>query len=117
MRPIMFTLIVDDFGVKYVGKEHAVHLINCLKEEMYKLTEDWTGNLYCGILLRWDYEKQILDISMPEYIKKQLLKYEHPIKLNGAFHTLCAILQLVIASAAEAELGVLFLNCQEGIIF
>ena len=65
------------FGVKYVGKEHAEHLINCLKEEAYKLTEDWTGNIYCGISLRWDYKAQRLDISMPGYIKKQLLKYEH----------------------------------------
>ena len=24
-RPIQFTLVVDDFGVKYVGKEHALH--------------------------------------------------------------------------------------------
>jgi hypothetical protein len=40
-----------------------------------------------------------------------------PIKLNGAFHTLCAILQFVVASAAEAELGALFLHCQEGMIF
>jgi hypothetical protein len=40
-----------------------------------------------------------------------------PIKLNGAFHTLCLILRFVVASAAEAELGALFLNCQEGMIF
>jgi hypothetical protein len=38
------------------------------------------------------------------------------IKLNGAFHTLCSILRFVVVSAAEAELGALFLNCQEGII-
>jgi hypothetical protein len=44
----------------------------------YKLTEDWTGDLYCGILLRWDYQN--LDILMPGYIKKQLLKYEHIIR-------------------------------------
>jgi hypothetical protein len=69
--------VVDDFGVKYVGKEHADHLINCLKEETYKLTEDWTDDLYCGILLRWDYTACTLDILMPGYIKKQLLKYEH----------------------------------------
>ena len=49
-RPISFTLVVDDFGVKYVGKEHVEHLIRCIKET-YKLTEDWTGNLYCGITL------------------------------------------------------------------
>jgi len=40
-----------------------------------------------------------------------------PIKLNGAFFTLCTILRFVVASAAEAELGALFLNCKEGIIF
>ncbi len=40
-----------------------------------------------------------------------------PIKLNGAFFTLCAILRFVVDSAAEAELGALFLNCKEGMIF
>jgi len=40
-----------------------------------------------------------------------------PIKLNGAFFTLCAILWFVVVSAAEAELGALFFNCKEGIIF
>ena len=27
-RPTAFCLVVDDFGVKYVGKEHAEHLAN-----------------------------------------------------------------------------------------
>jgi hypothetical protein len=40
-----------------------------------------------------------------------------PIQLNGAFFTLCAILCFLIASAAKAELGALFLNCKEGMIF
>ena len=25
-RPIQFTLVVDDFGVKYVGEEHAHYI-------------------------------------------------------------------------------------------
>ena len=50
-RPITFSLMVNDVGVKYVGNEHADHLISCLKKETYKLTEDWAGDLYCGILL------------------------------------------------------------------
>jgi hypothetical protein len=29
-RPISFTLILDDFAVKYVGKQHAEHLRNAL---------------------------------------------------------------------------------------
>jgi hypothetical protein len=40
-----------------------------------------------------------------------------PIKLYGAFVTLCAIMLFVVASAAEAELGALFLNCKQATIF
>ena len=40
-----------------------------------------------------------------------------PIRLNGVFHMLCLILLFVVASAAEAKLGALFLNCKEGMIF
>jgi hypothetical protein len=36
-----------------------------------------------------------------------------PIKLNGAVYITCTILKLIAASAAEAELGALFLNAQE----
>ena len=53
-QPISFTLVVDNFGVKYVGKEHVNHLIASLKQSKYKLTEDWTGSLYCGISLEWN---------------------------------------------------------------
>jgi hypothetical protein len=70
-RPITFSLMIDNFGTKYVGKKHADHLIKCLKEK-YKLTKDCAGDLYCGISLRWDYAVQTLNISMPGYIKKQL---------------------------------------------
>ncbi len=74
--PILFTLVVDNFGVKYVGEEHINHLIKCIKSK-YKLTKDWVGDLYCGIKLNWDYITPTLDISMPGYIKKLLQKYEH----------------------------------------
>jgi hypothetical protein len=40
-----------------------------------------------------------------------------PIKLNGSFFTVYAVLQFVVSSATEAELGALFLNCKEGMIF
>jgi hypothetical protein len=36
-----------------------------------------------------------------------------PIQINGTVHVTCTILKLVAASAAEAELGALFLNAQE----
>ena len=37
-----------------------------------------------------------------------------PIKLNGAVHSLCTILKFLAASAAEAELGALYLNLKQG---
>jgi hypothetical protein len=74
--PISFTLVVDNFGVKYMRQEDIDHLIGCIKEK-YELTEDWDGNLYCGIHVKWDYNARTLDISMPGYILKQLQKYRH----------------------------------------
>jgi hypothetical protein len=82
-RPISFTLVVDDFGVKYVSRDNVNHLIASIKST-YNLTEDWTGNLYCGITLNWNYENRMVDISMPGYIKMKLQEYEHvvPVKLQ-----------------------------------
>jgi hypothetical protein len=40
-----------------------------------------------------------------------------PIKINGAFYVNTTILKFVVASVAEAELGALFHNCQNRIIF
>jgi hypothetical protein len=40
-----------------------------------------------------------------------------PICLSGAFHVSKTILRFVGASAAKAELGALYHNCQIGIIF
>eukprot|EP00804_Cyclotella_cryptica_P011793 CCRYP_011361-RA/>CCRYP_011361-RA protein AED:0.17 eAED:0.11 QI:0/0/0/0.8/0.25/0.2/5/0/1137 len=75
-RPLSFTLVVDDFGVKYVGKQHAQHLIDTLKQH-YMLAEDWAGDLYCGIKLDWDYDKRTLIISLPGYIQKVLQRFQH----------------------------------------
>jgi hypothetical protein len=33
-HPISFLLVVDDFGVKYVGREHAEHLMTCIKKKL-----------------------------------------------------------------------------------
>ena len=41
-RPTSFTLVVDDFGVKYIGKEHVHHLTQTLKQH-YKIKDDWEG--------------------------------------------------------------------------
>ena len=75
-RPIWFTLVVDDFGIKYIGKEHVDHLFSVLKQH-YEIEIDWGGKLYCGISLNWHYDKKYVDIAMPNYVQKQLIKYQH----------------------------------------
>ena len=40
-----------------------------------------------------------------------------PIFINGAFYVNTTIMRFIVASAVEAELGALFRNCQDGIIF
>jgi hypothetical protein len=76
--PISFTLVVDDFGVKFCNKHDATHLINALRD-MYTISIDHTGSLYCGLTLDWDYAARHVDISMPDYIQQALHRFKHPL--------------------------------------
>ena len=79
-RPIQFVLIVDDFGIKYVGKQQALHILKILQQN-YEITTD-REDFFSGIDLAWDYNDQHANrtcrISMNGYIKTVLLKYGHP---------------------------------------
>ena len=44
-------------------------------------------------------------------------KNGEPIKLNGAFYMSSSIMRFAVSSAADAELGALFHNCQARMIF
>ncbi len=76
-RLIQFSLIVDDFEVKYVGKENAMHLLNTI-QKYYKCSCDWDGKRYCGLTIKWDYEGRKVHLSMPTYVKKVLQRFQHP---------------------------------------
>ena len=76
-RPISFALVVDDFGVKYVGEEHAKHLISVLQEH-YEIDVDWDGTRFIGLTLDWDYSGHKVHLSMPGYIAKALARFAHP---------------------------------------
>jgi hypothetical protein len=73
-----FCLVVDDFGVKYVGKQHADHLLACL-QELYTVTKDWSGSKYCGLTIDWNYPECIVTLSMPGYIAKALQRFQHQV--------------------------------------
>ena len=76
-RHISFTLVVDDFGNKSVGHQHTTHLTNALRD-IYTITTDPTGALYCGMNLEWNYDRHYMDISMPGYVANALHKFHHP---------------------------------------
>jgi hypothetical protein len=74
-----FTLIVDDFGVKYFDDAAAKHLLAALRK-LYEITVDWTGSLYIGITLDWDYDgrrtgQRSCTLSMPGYVRKALARF------------------------------------------
>jgi hypothetical protein len=67
---------VDDFAVKYVGKQHADHIRKALLK-IYDLATDWSAKLYSGKTLKWDYKDRTRDISMPGYVSNVLSKFQH----------------------------------------
>jgi hypothetical protein len=75
-RPVTFCLVVDDFAIKYVGKEHADHLLACLREQ-YTMTTDWECSNYIGLTVEWDYDKRTCDISLPGYVKRAIHRFQH----------------------------------------
>jgi hypothetical protein len=75
-RPISFTLWVDDFSIKYVKQEDAQHLLDTLGKH-YEVKADWSGTKYLGLTLRWNYTNRWVDISMPGYIRRALLRFAH----------------------------------------
>ena len=76
-RPVLFSLIVDDFGVEYVGKHHVDHLLNALKEN-HEVIVNEKVDLYAGINLTWDYIKRTYRLIMENFITNLRAKLDHP---------------------------------------
>ena len=76
-RPITFTLVVDDFGIKYEGREHFDHLIAALRD-LYTVTVDEHGKKYLGLTMDWHHDQGYVDISMPGYVERALHRFQHP---------------------------------------
>jgi hypothetical protein len=81
-RPLAFTLVVNDFGVKYINIKDAKHLEACLAKH-YPMKSDWTGGRYLGIYLHWDYKNGTVTLTMLAYVKNALHQFQHqPSKQN-----------------------------------
>jgi len=75
-KQIMFALIIDDFGIRYVGKPAANFLISTLQQD-YTITIDWTGAKFCGLHLEWDNTTHSVELSMPSYVARALEPFGH----------------------------------------
>ena len=73
--------MLDDFSVKYEGKQSANYLVDTLTDH-YEISIDWAGTLLCGIFLNWDYINRWVDLAMPDYIAKMLHRFQHAITLK-----------------------------------
>ena len=77
VRPITFCLCVDDFGVKYINKDDANHLLSSL-QQTFNVSTDWEGKNFCGLTFNWNYKQRYVDVSMPTYVQDVLHKFQHP---------------------------------------
>jgi hypothetical protein len=84
---LMFSLVVDDFGVRYTDKHNVERLLAALHQE-YNYSIDWDGTCYIGLTLEWDYKNGKVFLSMPGYIERALQRFEHfrPTKIEHSPH-------------------------------
>ena len=68
-KNISFTLVVDNFGVKYMQKQDVKELIKIL-EKTYPCKCDWKGDWYIEVNLDWDSQKRTFKTFMRGYVKR-----------------------------------------------
>jgi hypothetical protein len=56
-HPVYFLLVVDDVGIKYIGRR-SVENLKASIEKNYEISCYWTCVAYCGLQLDWDYNKK-----------------------------------------------------------
>jgi hypothetical protein len=72
---IAFTLVVDDFLVKYKTQEAADHLKATLRS-LYTITVDTAlKQKYVGITIDYDMKNRHMDLSMPGYVTNALTRF------------------------------------------
>ena len=76
-RGTAFTLIVDDFFVKFKFQDDADHLITTLQNAGYIIKVDMTAKKYIGVTIERDRLAQTITLSMPGYIAKLLQRFQH----------------------------------------
>ena len=70
-----FTLVVDDFLIKYKDRASAMHLFTALQER-YPLKFDWSTCQYLGIDIAFEKRKRTVKLSIPGHIPKMLRPFD-----------------------------------------
>ena len=81
---LQFSLVVDDFGIKYYAMADLQHLISTIEAGGWKCKLDLTGSKYIGVTLAWDYVNNLVDLTMPAYISKGLTRFTGDRLMRGA---------------------------------
>ena len=72
---VAFTLVVDDFLIKYKERDAAMHLLTYLQAR-YPLKFDWSPSQYFGIDIAFDKLRRTVKLSIPGYIPKMLRRLD-----------------------------------------
>jgi len=71
---VFFTLVVDDFAIKYKHTADVEHLFSVIRKE-YRLETDMSGSKYIGITIQYDRKARTISLSMPGYVEAALKRF------------------------------------------
>ena len=80
---VAFTLVVDDFLIKYKDIKHSQHLIKSLSELYTMTTQMGNTQKYIGITMIYNRKAKYIHHCMPGYIEKALKRFQR-FHLKGA---------------------------------
>ncbi len=73
----IFCLIVNDFGVEYVGIKHFDHLLGVL-QWYHQVQTNMAGNKIAGLNAPWDFPSKQVHVDMKSYVNVLLLSLNWP---------------------------------------
>ena len=76
---------MDDFGVKYVRRQHAEHIITWI-QFFYPESVDWTGELYCGVSLDCNHKNKHVTLFITIFVEVAMNECQHKIQQEPIIH-------------------------------
>jgi hypothetical protein len=113
------SIAVEQTQVTEKTMERCIQLLNYLASNSKAKVRFHASDMIMNIHLDASYlsKTNARSRACGHFFMGWMPKNREPIQLNGAFYVNTTILQFVVVSAVEVELGPLFHNCQDGIIF